>query len=516
MTNKIQNWVLFGVYAIANALILLVHGVFWDDLTILNASKEAILEQYIGNGMPWTGYLHCFMQQLPHTVLLYHALLFGIGLANVYLFKAILKHMPLSASTQWYATLLFAAYPLGVAHMAMICFSYNLGFMLELIAILLLQRNQPKFNVLRYALFFVVQFLASMFLPSTIVLIFGAILLAAYLNTREHAEKSWAYAKEWVVKALKMVVYFVPCLVFWVIKQLYAQPIGNYAAGEYNSFSLRKTLGYPKSLLDSVLNTVDYWIDNASAVCGSIVTAIVFAVLTYAIYRVIKNRKEDNQEERFVPILIGGAWMFVCGITAYNLIGDVPMYGTMEDRHAILLQAVAPILLCALVGTAVKREQMRKLVFSGIAAVFMVGAISQYCLAIEESQKNDAVSQYFASHELNPGTVWVIDKHDPMEATRFYTYSGLYYRATGKQNHCFIVNDNSGVDAALLTPEYNQAEAQIAEISNFIIVEPAEYGLSKMVFFNMKDYYLNKRKYNERVQRTFVVSEQELCTINQE
>ena len=147
----------------------------------------------------------------------------------------------------------------------------------------------------------------------TIVLIFGAILLAAYLNTREHAEKSWAYAKEWVVKALKMVVYFVPCLVFWVIKQLYAQPIGNYAAGEYNSFSLRKTLGYPKSLLDSVLNTVDYWIDNASAVCGSIVTAIVFAVLTYAIYRVIKNRKEDNQEERFVPILIGGAWMFVCG-----------------------------------------------------------------------------------------------------------------------------------------------------------------------------------------------------------
>ena len=175
MTNKIQNWVLFGVYAIANALILLVHGVFWDDLTILNASKEAILEQYIGNGMPWTGYLHCFMQQLPHTVLLYHALLFGIGLANVYLFKAILKHMPLSASTQWYATLLFAAYPLGVAHMAMICFSYNLGFMLELIAILLLQRNQPKFNVLRYALFFVVQFLASMFLPSTIVLIFGAI-----------------------------------------------------------------------------------------------------------------------------------------------------------------------------------------------------------------------------------------------------------------------------------------------------------------------------------------------------
>ena len=123
---------------------------------------------------------------------------------------------------------------------------------------------------------------------------------------------------------------------------------------------------------------------------------------------------------------------------------------------------------------------MRKLVFSGIAAVFMVGAISQYCLAIEESQKNDAVSQYFASHELNPGTVWVIDKHDPMEATRFYTYSGLYYRATGKQNHCFIVNDNSGVDAALLTPEYNQAEAQIAEISNFIIVEPAEYGLSKI------------------------------------
>lgn len=516
MTNKIQNWVLFGVYAIANALILLVHGGFWDDLTILNASKEAILEQYIGNGMPWTGYMHCFMQQLPHTVLLYHALLFGIGLANVYLFKAILKRMPLSTSTQWYASLLFAAYPMGFAHMAMICFSYNLGFMLELIAILLLLRNQPKFNVLRYALFFVVQFLASMFLPSTIVLIFGAILLVAYMTTREHAAKNWAYAKEWVVKALKMVVYFVPCLVFWVIKQLYAQPVGNYAAGEYNSFSIRKTLGYPKSLLDSVLNTVDYWIDNASAVCGSIVMVIVFSVLAYAIYRIIKNRKEDNQEERFVPILLGGVWMFVCGITAYNLIGDVPMYGTMEDRHAILLQAAAPVLLCALVGLAVKREKMRKVVFSGIAAVFMVGAMSQYCIAIAESQKNDAVSQYFAAHELNPGTVWVIDKYDPMESLRFYTYSGLYYRVTGRQDHSFIVNDNTGAVPALLTLEYNQKDATITGITNFIMVEPDAYTLEKQVFFNVKDYYLNKRKYNERVQRTFVVKEQELCTINQE
>lgn len=513
MTNKNQNWLLFGVYAIANVLIFLVHGVFWDDLTILNASKEAILEQYVGNGMPWTGYMHCFMQQLPHTVLLYHALLFAIGLANVYLFKSILNRMPISKSTQWYSSLMFAAYPLGYAHMAMICFSYNLGFMLELIAILLLLRNQPKFNVLRYALFFVVQFLASMFLPSTIVLIFGAILLVAYLNTKDHAAWSKAYAKEWMVKALKMVVYFVPCLLFWVVKQLYFRPVGSYAAREYNSFSLHKTLGYPKSLFDSVVNTVGYWIDNASAVCGSVLAVILFTVLAYVLYRVIRNWKEDNQEEQFVPILIGGAWMFVCGVTAYNLVGDVPVYGTMEDRHAILLQLAAPILLCALVGLAVKRENIRKIVFSSIASVFMLGAMSQYFVAIADSQKNDAVSQYFAEHELNPGMAWVIDKYDPMESVRFYTYSGLYYRATGKQDHCFVANDNSGATPALLTLEYNQADAQITEISNVIIVEPEAYTFGKQVFFNVKDYYLNKRKYNERVQRTFVVREQELCTI---
>ena len=517
MTNKNQNWVLFGVYAIANMLIFLVHGVFWDDLTILNASKEAILEQYVGNGMPWTGYMHCFMQQLPHTVLIYHALLFAIGLANVYLFKAILNNLPILKSTQWYATLLFAAYPLGFTHMAMICFSYNFGFMLELIAILLLLRNQPKFNVLRYALFFVVQFLASMFLPSTIVLIFGVILLVAYLNTREHAAWSMAYAKQYVLKALKMVGYFVPCLLFWVVKQLYFQPIGGYAAVDYNSFSLRKTLAYPTSLLDSVLNTFGYWIDNVSVVFGSIQAIIMFAILTYVLYRVIKNNEEDNREERFVPILIGSAFIFVCGITAYNLVGDVPTYYTMEDRHAILLQVAAPLLLCALVGISTKSDKIRKLAFGGIVSVFMIGAISQYYIAIQESQKNDAVSLYFASHELNPGMVWVIDKHDPMTSTRFYTYAGLYYRATGKQDHCFIVNDYNGADSTVLALEYNQADAIIADTTNFIIVESNQYKFDKQVLLNMKDYYMNKHKYCDRLQRTFCIREQELCTIkNQE
>ncbi len=517
MTNSFNNSIVVFVYIIANALIFLVHGVFWDDLTILNASKEAILEQYIGNGMPWTGYLHCFMQQLPHTVLLYHTLLFVIGLANVFLFRAILKHMPLSESTQWYSSLLFAAYPLGFAHMAMICFSYNLGFMLELIAILLLLCNQPKFHVLRYVLFFMVQFLASMFLPSTIVLIFGVILLVAYLATSENANWSFVYAKEYVAKTLKMVIYFIPCLAFWAIKQLYFKPIGSYAAADYNSFSLRKTLDYPISLLNSVLNTFGYWIDNASAVCGSITAVILFAVLTYVLYRLIKNNEDDNQEERFVPLLISSAFIFVCGITAYNLVGDVPTYFTMEDRHAILLQMAAPLLLCALVCICCKNDKMRKIAFSGIVSVFMIGAISQYYVAIQESQKNDAVSLYFANHELNPGMVWVIDKHDPMNSVRFYTYAGLYYRATGKQDHCFIVNDYNGADSTVLTLAYNQADAIIADTTNFIIVESNQYKFDKQVLLNVKDYYLNRNKYFDRLQRTFYVREQALCTIkNQE
>ena len=240
MTNTLKNIILGVVFTFANCLIFLVHGILWDDFTILNAPSATILEQYVGNGMVWTGYLHCWLQQMPHTVFMYHLLLFIIGLVNVYVFRAILKRLPISESTQWYASLLFAAYPMGVAHMSMICFSYNLGLMLVLISTLLLLWND-KFNIFRYLLFFLVQIAASAFLPSTIVLIFGVILLAAFLATREQYSLSWDYLKRYILKALRMSIYFVPCLVFWIVRKIYFMPIGNYAKAGYNSFSLRKT-----------------------------------------------------------------------------------------------------------------------------------------------------------------------------------------------------------------------------------------------------------------------------------
>ena len=512
MTNAHKNIILGVVFTLANCLIFLVHGIFWDDFTILNAPSATILEQYVGNGMVWTGYLHCWLQQMPHTVFMYHLLLFIIGLVNVYVYRAILKRLPISETTQWYAALLFAAYPMGVAHMSMICFSYNLGLMSELIAIKLLFRNE-KFNILRYALFFIVQFAASMFLPSTIVLIFGVILLVSFLATRAQYSLSWDYLKRYVIKALRLSIYFLPCLVFWFLRLLYFMPIGNYAEAGYNSFSLRKTLAYPGSILQSILNTFDYWFSNASLVFGSIISFVLFLVIAYLLYRSLKSIKDDAQDEKFMPLLIGSTFVFLCGITAYNLVGDVPVYNTMEDRHAILLQIAVPLILSSFIGIATKCPQMRQIIICAISAIFIIGAMHQYVLAIQESQKNDAAALYFANNTLNPGTVWIIDDCDPMESTRFYTYSGIYYRVTGKQDHCFIVNKYSGVEPNYLTPEYNQSEATIADTTNFIMIKRAEFGFAKQVLLNLKDYYLNRTKYNDRVQRMFIVSDQQICTI---
>ena len=60
---KILNndyFLLFALYFFSYFLIIFNTGLYWDDWTIFNVGKDAIMKQFIENGYPWCGYYYNF------------------------------------------------------------------------------------------------------------------------------------------------------------------------------------------------------------------------------------------------------------------------------------------------------------------------------------------------------------------------------------------------------------------------------------------------------------------------
>ena len=157
--NKRHSLILLSIlYLISNILLLFVHGIFWDDWTLYHDAKAIEQQFFQGNGAIIFGYIHLYLQGLTfNTILLYRILILLIGWGCVLSFYKILKtSFKIDISASFYIAALYATFPLGYAHMTMICLPYQIGLLLQLIAIQLFYSIKDKFNIASYLLFFLI------------------------------------------------------------------------------------------------------------------------------------------------------------------------------------------------------------------------------------------------------------------------------------------------------------------------------------------------------------------------
>ena len=467
--NKQHPFILLSIlYLISNILLLFVHGIFWDDWTLYHDAKAIEQQFFHGNGAIILGYVHLFLQGLAcNTILLYRILILLIGWGCVLSFYKILKtSFKIDDSASFYIAALYATFPLGYAHMTMICLPYQIGLLLQLLAIQIFTISKNKFNLAIYLLFFFIQFCASLFLVSNIVIWGGLLLFFALQVTWSKRDFCIGYIKLVLNKLIRLSKYYLPCIVFWIIRNIYFMPVGVYQEGGYNSFSLYKFALIPINIIKSINNTLYFTTIQIPDILNSYLFIIIGIIMFVLFKYVIKPTTHINNETKttcihYITIIL----LYIFSIGAYVAVGLVQTFNSISDRHAILIILTICPLIYYSVNLIIKTE-LKRCVLIFILSIMSTYSISQYWEAIYQSQRNDAIINYFSNTKLPEGNVFVNEgKNNTKTGSCFYSWSALHYHATGKQDKCFATSNNTKYYDSIdyLTEVYHQKDAKAGE-----------------------------------------------------
>ena len=119
-------YLLLLLYFLANGVMLLNNGIFWDDWTIIGMERQGLEQQFGENGMWVMTYVHDVLNDGKYAALLYHWLSFVfLFLAYAFFFK-ILKQFGFSANSAFLIAALAMVAPYFETKNTAICMAYGL------------------------------------------------------------------------------------------------------------------------------------------------------------------------------------------------------------------------------------------------------------------------------------------------------------------------------------------------------------------------------------------------------
>ena len=495
-------------YLVANVLILFVRGVFWDDWAFYE-NPEGIRQILTGVGAPWRIGFHLYMLNLSHflgidMVLPYRILIFIIGLLNVLLFSAILKYWNLKKEIIFYSTLLYAVWPLGYAHIEMCCFVYQVGLLLQLTSILLFHIYNENKRLYIIPLFACSQFLATMFLNSSIVLWLGYLFVYTYrdINIPDSFKNTISYIFN--KTRLYNFLWFIPCIVLFAIKSIFWHPQEIYATEAYNAITVNSLLMLPLNILFSFTNTIKALFTQFTGILSSKLLLLVALLVLSAFWLLFRKGPFDGQKKKITSkTLIIFVLLFLSAIGAYVAIGKIPEFDTMDDRHGIFIPFVLVTFVALLINNVIKGQKWRRMIFVLCVSVSMTYSFSQYIKFIYYSHQNDVIVSMFKNTPMPPGNV-IVAETEFNTLSNFYTWAGLYKMGTGHQDKCFMmVNVGKFFDQEeYLVEMHNQKDATPGEPSIGIFINDESKQYAKTLLRECY-YRINSTKYRESLQAEF-------------
>lgn len=503
-----QLVILLTVYVLANFMILFQNNVIWDDWTIYNMPDVGIMQQFIGNGNPYFGYMHIFLINLTNNpILIYKSLIFIFGLVNVLLFYNILKEFTLNRNTIFIIIILFASFPLGISRSTIICFPYIIGLTLQFVSVLLFIKSVKKRNWIIILFYMIFQFLSCFFLQSSFFLMIGIIFLMAYFKTKDLFNFNLEYFKKYLLQLLKWSVYFLPLIVFFFYRELYMQPTGLYALRNYNTINTNSIIFLPYNLIQTIRNIFDFFNLQLYVVLINLYFLLLFICYMY-MYRLIFKKTISNTyiEKNDRELIITFFTILFFGSIAYLLVRKVPVFDSTSDRFSIFLPVALCIGITGIFETVFK-DSIKNIIFVLIASLFLTTSVYQNITLLYLNHKYKAVEIFFEQKPIKEGNIYVTDLtsdnylfNDP---ANFYVWSGLYKKATGKQDKIFIYESSDGSDDWYRKEQYSQKDAKLSEIKNEIKVSfKQNISIVDIVKFTIIQY-INEKKYKEHLMNSF-------------
>lgn len=452
MKNPIAKYPLllvFFVYLLANGLMVVSPGVWWDDWTIFNPDIDVLRHQFATGGQPHFAAFHVWAAQhipMDYVPQFYHSISFVSGALCLWMTWAILKWFRLDRSWVIGISLLVASSVLFSARVSMACIMYYTSAPLFLLGVVLFLRYvRGDCNGWRVGAF--AAFLASLTVWLTAIALIPAflVLMAIYVEP-EPVRWKWSYVRligKRLVGWLELLLLPVFAI---VIRSVWMAPTEVYA--DSYGLELGKLVRLPlvllQSFIDNTLGYLGHCFDVHANTTGTLAILIVIAGgLMILVYRCLKSYSLEAGV-RNVRLLWVGLWLYFPAILATSSMGPATFDSFNSRYQALLLIPVALLLFWA---TLQFRTVVQRRIVLGLLVGLGVTANIYTQLRFQKSWIKSCALVQIIKHEpslhvpytnvLVADNILSLNEFD--QASAYYAHTGMSKLAlNGDQTHLYL------------------------------------------------------------------------------
>jgi hypothetical protein len=441
--------ILVVLYSLSYFLLLLNHGVFWDDWIWmhLDHSSQLQMAEQIG---------HSLLEPLDIVLLhmgveTYRWIVFlSYLVASVAVFET-LCHLPkLDSQKRLCLALLFAVFPVNSARIAISDIHYAIAYGVFFVGLWLFSEFTDRGGVwLR---------LSSLLLIGSASYVVNSLLffciLVPFLFLYVRSGYSSVHA---AVSRLKQIPDFIllPFVVF-ALNQL-SKPFGLYA--HYNEVSLNFVAHSPRAIGAALYRSFLQVIAHAVWVSLTAWPALAATILlTLCIGWILRGSLAAGAHSSRALVvtsgtpdvrtclinLLFGALIFVLGVMPYVLVGKYPSLLDWNSRHQLLIPLGASWILVYGLDLLFARRRAGVYVLAALISMFILNNIDNLAQFQKDTYKQNSLLRHFASDPaIRQGTSFFVDDQaHSLDANqrkyRFYEYAGMFDEVFGEQSRLAI------------------------------------------------------------------------------
>lgn len=478
------------IHILSYGVLLLNKGIFWDDWVWLSRDLEFFSELGSQMGSMW---FHNWLYFAYSNVYLSKVVIFLVLFANIIFIYKIAKHH-FSSNNALILAILFSVLPFNYAK-TMLCISqYSISLFMFYAAFYLVVLNIEKKSLL-YRIASLILFFLSFDMNS---LLFYYILVALYVWWRE------LKFKKILTIVTKYWDYIAIILLFVVVNKIFFVPNGSYEG--YNSFSIVTLAEVPVKLPQTIyVFTVELFHEMITQGLKNPMILIIFPL----IYKLIPgiNVRKNKKGLVWISLVILAAALF-----PYIVVGKTPTLHTWNNRHSILLDLGAALLILSLLDHLCRTkhgELFSKIILSAIVSTAVLYNFTVNMDLLNQNHKQKAVQFLMGDSEVirDNSTFLFVDETDDEylnildgKINRFYVFNSMLYAEFGDETRFAVPNleqYEKNKDIAKDKPHLRFSEWEKQPITKKVILtNKTEYRLKKTISFTLFSF-ISKKRYEQ-------------------
>lgn len=426
MVTRRTLLILTTVYVAAHGWIFLLgDALFWDDWTLVDVTRQVVIEDFTQLGAPWTGYVHALVLAHPIGPWLYRALTFFFHLsAGLFLYGLLSTFRGLRETDRALIAIFYLVFPFFWSRIALIVLPYSTGIFLFFGAWFLwvcgANRKGGYLRLLSLGAF-VMSFCV---LPSLLMFYALPVVHRWHIFNRDGNGGLLVFLK-------RSIGFLLAPEVFWFLRHWWFPAHGAYEG--YNDPTLDKDylwyLWYtPRYMVHEFLHLKI----RIELLVLCLPLAWIVAYLLDQRKRIVASEPEKDYRAGVTMLLLGVVALYL-GVEPYLLVGKIPWHGDWASRYQALMPLGTAVLIVS--GYKMFDHVSRRIWVAFWLSLCLALDMSYYVWSLRDWIKQEAlIAAFRRESDIARGTTFpIVDRtrgyNVEFRGYREYEWRGLLRRA---------------------------------------------------------------------------------------